>query len=276
MNPATGETDLFTLNTGADLTWDAGLARAADLSVTAGDEPARQDEGGESYTFVVRNKGPADATGVTLTMDLSPAVTIEPAAPRDQRCSQLDDVVTCDIGIFETGAETTIAVVVARDSEQGTIGAHVSADQPGLVDSDNSVVVTTRIPSFGSIHGQVFHDQNANGARDPGEPGLNGWVVERRETLDLLNILPLLLDTTTTISTDLDNDGVIDPITEQGLFRFTDIPTDSYVIHEVQQAGWGQTTPVGEAPGSGIYSVTVASGQIVENVDFGNVGPALI
>ena len=66
-----------------------------------------------------------------------------------------------------------------------------------------------------SISGQKFDDLNANGHRDPGEPGLDGWTIE------LVDVSTgLVVDRAVTGSIDLDESGDIDPESEAGLYSF--------------------------------------------------------
>src|SRR4029453_18323486 len=51
-----------------------------------------------------------------------------------------------------------------------------------------------------------------------------------------------------------------------GAHPFPNVAPGNYTIREVVQAGWTQT-----APPSGAHSVSVATGQTVANIDFGNV-----
>lgn len=89
----------------------------------------------------------------------------------------------------------------------------------------------------GSVHGQKWHDRNANGVRDPGEEGLDGWEIELFD--DQGNVIA----TTITMSMDLDGDTQIDPITEQGLFWFDNVPAGAYQVGEVLTPDWKQTVP---------------------------------
>ena len=88
------------------------------------------------------------------------------------------------------------------------------------------------------IHGQKWRDSDADGERDPGEEGLDGWTIELvdAETGDVLA-------TTVTASQDLDGDGTIDPETERGLYAFTGLVRGRYEVREVFQDGWRQTSP---------------------------------
>ncbi len=88
-----------------------------------------------------------------------------------------------------------------------------------------------------SIHGQKWHDANANTQRDAGEEGLDGWVIE------LFDAQGVVVQSTTTMSMDLNGDGQIDPITEQGLFWFDDVAIGDYEVGEVLVDGWKQTVP---------------------------------
>ncbi len=89
------------------------------------------------------------------------------------------------------------------------------------------------------IFGYKFEDLNANGIEDPGDPRLNGIQFDL-----LLNGNPIA--TTFSGDFDLDMSGTIDPITESGLYRFTDLDDGaglSYQVIEVlPPTGVGQTT----------------------------------
>jgi len=71
---------------------------------------------------------------------------------------------------------------------------------------------------YGSISGQKFEDLDGDAQRDPGEPGLDGWTIELLDPETAT-----VIATTLTESIDLDGSGAIDPITEQGLYSFTDL-----------------------------------------------------
>ena len=50
-----------------------------------------------------------------------------------------------------------------------------------------------------------------------------------------------------------------------GNYVFDNLPPGTYHVAEEQKPGWVQTTPAG-----GFHQVTLVSGQIVEDADFGN------
>ncbi|MCO6458616.1 MAG: choice-of-anchor D domain-containing protein [Pirellulaceae bacterium] len=93
----------------------------------------------------------------------------------------------------------------------------------------------------GSLHGQKYEDLNANGLRDPGEPGLNGW------TIQLVDPNGTVVDSVATIDKDMNGDQVIDPARESGWYWFDNVPFGDYVIREVPQFGWFQMSPAGGA-----------------------------
>ena len=85
-----------------------------------------------------------------------------------------------------------------------------------------------------------------------------------------------------TIYLDLNNNAILDPdepfqvtseddpntpgVNETGQYEFTDVPVGNYVVREVIPSGFTQT-----APSNGFYEVEVLEGEIIDNIDFGNV-----
>jgi len=96
----------------------------------------------------------------------------------------------------------------------------------------------------GDISGYKIHDTDGDGVPDEGEPGLAGWTIELWEEDGLS-----AMDTTTT-----DNDGY---------FEFTDILVGQYIVKEVMQDGWFNTTPVE-------ISVCVSCGSDIDSLLFLN------
>lgn len=100
----------------------------------------------------------------------------------------------------------------------------------------------------GSIAGTKFNDTNSNARLDPGEPPLANWQ----------------------IYLDLNRNGRLDsgePNTFtnlQGNYAFVNIPADTYLVREVQQPGFQQTTPNPDP-------VNITSNASIGNINFGNV-----
>ena len=101
------------------------------------------------------------------------------------------------------------------------------------------------IPPLGSIAGVKFNDINGNALRDPGEPGLPNF----------------------TIYVDANINGVFDPnepssITDaDGNYFLSNLLPGVYPVREIQQPGFGQTTP------DPFLSI---NGDNITNIDIGN------
>ncbi|NBC16994.1 MAG: T9SS type A sorting domain-containing protein [Bacteroidetes bacterium] len=93
------------------------------------------------------------------------------------------------------------------------------------------------------LSGTKFEDLNANGQRDAGEPGLEGWTIQ--------------LDDGSSTTTDAN-----------GAYGFTNLEPGTYTVSEVLQQGWTQSFPE-----EGSYTVTLEAGEFREGLDFGNYRP---
>ena len=94
-----------------------------------------------------------------------------------------------------------------------------------------------------TLSGEVYNDFNGNGVLDNGEPGLAGW------TIDLYrNGYGFIASTTTDSSGD---------------YAFTGVGPGTYILEEVSQSGYIQTSSPSD------YSVTTSNAQNVANLDFG-------
>jgi len=105
--------------------------------------------------------------------------------------------------------------------------------------------------------GMKFEDLNADGVKDPGEPGLSGW----------------------TIFVDYDGDGDLDAdepsaVTDaDGFYTIDGIVPGTYMVYEVMQGDFVQSLP--GSPLFGYEETFTSSSVFVEN-DFGNWEPASI
>ena len=117
-----------------------------DLSIVKSG-PATVAAGGQiAWQLVVRNDGPDDATGVTVT-DRLPAGVTDVTAPAG--CTVADGTVTCAVGALANGATATIelgaTVPVALGSQTLVNGASVRGDQIEPDPTDNSSEATTTV-----------------------------------------------------------------------------------------------------------------------------------
>lgn len=102
-------------------------------------------------------------------------------------------------------------------------------------------------PASGSISGIKFDDKNGNGVKNPGEPGLSGWIIQL--------VTPAGVLTTTTGA--------------NGAYSFSNLASGTYVVSEVPQPGWLQTLPR-----SGAYIINLQLGGKRSDCNFGNFKPA--
>ncbi|MCI0644217.1 MAG: calcium-binding protein [Chloroflexi bacterium] len=105
---------------------------AADLSVAKSDSPDPVTKGAAlTYSVVVTNNGPAQATGVTLTDQLPLNVRFGSVVTTAGSCTEAAGTITCDLGVLDNGASATVTIIVTP-KKLGTITntAHVSSLQP--------------------------------------------------------------------------------------------------------------------------------------------------
>ena len=92
-----------------------------------------------NYSLTVKNNGPADATGVTLTDTLPGGVSFASASAG---CLHASGTVTCTIGSLANGAQTTVTIVVTPNT-------------PGSIVNNASVSATTTDPTPGNNAAQA-------------------------------------------------------------------------------------------------------------------------
>ena len=132
-----------------------------------------------SYTLVVTNNGPSNATGVFVTDALPAHVTYVSSSRTNlgQTAGQL----RFDVGNMAVGASTTVTVTVKVDPTfVGTLlnTTEVRANEPETnyennVDEEPTVVKAQP----GSIDGGVYNDKNNNGLWESGEKPLANVVI---------------------------------------------------------------------------------------------------
>jgi hypothetical protein len=115
--------------------------------------------------------------------------------------------------------------------------------------TDQAFVNFGNYQSVGRIAGFKWNDLNQNGIPDPGEPGLEDWVIK------VFNATTFLLaGSNTTYSL--------------GEWLVLDLPYGTYIVNETLQPGWIRTYP----PSDGNHTVEIngTTGIFVHDIAFGN------
>ena len=130
-----------------------------------------------------------------------------------------------------------------------------------LTDTRSSVSTTATLYDFarrpfnvcGGKSGLKFHDLNANGTQDAGEPGLSGWTINLYTDPENNDVVELgqVASRTTTTATD-------------GTYSFPNLFAGNYIVCEALQANWSQSRP--------LVAVHVPSGETLGTCPGGTKG----
>ncbi len=159
---------------------DTPVTPKIDLAIDKSDSDDPVDPGQQfSYTLVVTNNGPSNATGVRVTDSLPSQVTFVGASHAN--VSGVGGVLEFALGNLAAGASVVITIQVQVDPAFiGTIynDTEVSANEPETNYANNTDREPTTVqPDPASLGGSVYVDKNKNGIRDAGEKGLANVVV---------------------------------------------------------------------------------------------------
>jgi uncharacterized repeat protein (TIGR01451 family) len=116
----------------------------ADLAVSKTDSPDPVGAGSNlTYTVTVTNIGPNTATSVMLADTLPTSVTFVSAS---SGCSELEGVVTCDLGTLNSHTKTNVTIVVTTTTSGSITNiAEVSSAVLDLVTNNNTAVAVTTV-----------------------------------------------------------------------------------------------------------------------------------
>jgi len=117
----------------------------ADLVVSLNAPSSSVSGGNSTYTITVKNLGPSNASGVTLTDAFSAGAFSQSMTPSQGTCGGTP-VAQCDLGSLANGSSATVTLVVQPSSPGSlTNTATVSATQPDPNLSNNSANAITAV-----------------------------------------------------------------------------------------------------------------------------------
>lgn len=230
---------------------------------------------GETITFnvIVRNDGPADATGVRVSDRLAPTLQLLSATASAGAYS--GDTGIWSIGTLASGASAALQIearVLAAGAGSNTAEI-TAADQfdPNStpnngVPGENDRASVSWTASGASLAGTVYIDVDNDGSLDAGEPGIAGVAVT--------------LTGVDRNGTRIERNAVTDA---SGNYRFTDLAgagPQGYTVTQVQPGGFvSGATSIGTAGGTAavntVSSVALGLGVTATGYNFGELGSTL-
>ena len=145
---------------------------AANLSVTEVGSAQSTSAGSDvGYSHIVTNRGPSEATGVTLTTRFFKDVSFVSASPSQGECREADGTVTCMLGSVGSGDEAMVTIVVIPNTTgdlTGTVTVTGNESDPRSGDNTLSMVrisVTSAVP-----------EQTLTPVLHPTGDGKSGWL----------------------------------------------------------------------------------------------------
>ncbi|HAL26467.1 MAG TPA: hypothetical protein DCP25_06970 [Chloroflexi bacterium] len=228
------------------------LTKTADNATVAAGNPI-------GFVITATNNGAGTATSATVSDTLPTTAGTSwsiDAAGSTAGCAIAANVLTCNFGDLAAGASAHVHLTSPTTTAScGTVtnSATVRTGNDGTSEATASVTVTCPppppAPLFGGILVTKYNDTNRNGARDAGEPGLQGFVFTVKS------------GGTTVATLTSDANGTAASVT---------LSAGTYTVTETQQTGWTSTDP-----GTSLTkTVTVNTGQTT-TVLFGNAIVAL-
>ena len=135
-----------------------------------------------NWTIVITNNGP-DISEETTLDDTLPAgmILTGPAVPAQGSCPTGiagETVISCDLGLLNNGASTTITVPVKITTFAASYNntASVTTSAIDQVPANNSKTNSVAVQKS-SLAGFVYEDNSNDGSKDGGEAGINGVML---------------------------------------------------------------------------------------------------
>ncbi|MDA1048952.1 MAG: hypothetical protein O3C40_00530 [Planctomycetota bacterium] len=144
------------------------------------------------------------------------------------------------------------------------------------VSSGENITVTFINEVTPAFRGIKFFDHDGQGDKDAGDEGLANWRIElfQDDGDGIFEPGPFGIQVPDPVGT-TGGDQMVDwDLTDAlGNFRLGEptFPTGTYFIREIQQQGWGQTTPAGTSTNELVHVVNYTTGNsVTTGIDFGN------
>ena len=136
--------------TGTILNDDAAVA---DLTLTMTSSPANPGAGQNvTYTLVVTNNGPQQATGVVVTDDLPNGMVFVSAGTTQGTCTGTDPV-QCNVGTLGVGQSATITIVAHLPA--GASGSFVNTANADAAEDDSTAAAASVTITLAAMHGDI-------------------------------------------------------------------------------------------------------------------------
>jgi|GEM_PF-2156420 len=153
---------------------------------------------------------------------------------------------SADDGNFVWPGGTAASVGIEGDGAAGNGTSYYFTNVPALNIPVAGTTIkfgtaSTHLNNTGSLSGVKYNDLDEDGTRDIGEPGLSGWTMNYSGAA------------TGSVQTDAN-----------GYYEIALLPDGNFTVTEVGQAGWQRTQP-----NTASYSVSLAPGECIQNLNFG-------
>ena len=210
-------------NTTGDLTSSSGnsgpasdtliVDPVADLDIAKSDSPDPVEAGATlTYTLVVTNTGPSEATGIVVTDTLPNAFT-----PAGNTCGASGDPLVWNVGALSPDDHDACIITGTVDAGFNGSITNTATVVSNIFDpqsANNTVTETTIVYGLASIGDYVWYDANQDGIQDGGEDGVPDVNVNLRDGANITQLY-----TTTTGAS--------------GLYSFTDLLPGDYLLEFV-------------------------------------------
>jgi uncharacterized repeat protein (TIGR01451 family) len=241
------------------------LIAQADLAIEKTDsaDPVNPEQT-FTYSIIVTNNGPSDATGVTVVDTLPGGLTFESASASQGTVSEANGVVSVNIGNLSVGQSESVDVIVTVEATaHGLVvnSAQVSAAETDPIPVNNTTEETTRIDLvLSSIRGFVFVDLDNDGIFDLSEDSISNVMIRLTGTDVLGNQVNLTQKTSSNGSYLFDN-------LVPGTYRIEETQPDSF-LDGLDSIG---NPALGTALNDLLDEIELAGGVDAVNYNFGEI-----